>query len=110
MRRRVRQGWACDAAPGAEPDREDGRAGTRRAPARSPPPLGRRRPVLAAQSGEPIDTFFEPKAAEELVARCGLEVAEHIDRDMLHERYFAGRDDGLTPYDAERLLIAAVPR
>jgi methyltransferase (TIGR00027 family) len=66
--------------------------------------------ALAAQSGEPIDTFFAPSDAEALVARCGLEVAEHIDREELHARYFAAREDGLTPYNSERLLTAAVPR
>jgi hypothetical protein len=52
--------------------------------------------------------FLSPADAEELVGRCGLEVVDHPDRAVLHERYFAGREDELTPYTAERIMTAAV--
>jgi O-methyltransferase involved in polyketide biosynthesis len=65
--------------------------------------------AVTAQSGEPLLTFLSPSEAEELVARCGLEVVEHLDRDALRERYLAGRDDVAPPYTAERVLTAAVP-
>jgi methyltransferase (TIGR00027 family) len=65
--------------------------------------------ALAAQSGEPLLTFLSPSEAEELIARCGLEVVEHLDRDALRERYLAGRDDVAPPYTPERVLTAAVP-
>lgn len=63
---------------------------------------------VAADSGEPLLTFLSPTDAEELVGRCGFEVVDHPDRSMLHERYFAGREDDLTPYTAERVLTAVV--
>jgi methyltransferase (TIGR00027 family) len=66
--------------------------------------------AVAAQSGEPFLTFLSPSDAEELVARCGLEVVEHLDRDALRERFLAGRDDIASPYTVERVLSAAVPR
>jgi methyltransferase (TIGR00027 family) len=63
---------------------------------------------LAAQSGEPVDTFFAPSEAEALVERCGLAVVENLDSEELGRRYFAGRPDGLTPLKFERYLTAAV--
>jgi methyltransferase (TIGR00027 family) len=65
---------------------------------------------VAADSGEPLVTFLSPTDAEELVGRCGLEVVDHPDRTALHDRYFADRDDGLTPYTAERVMTAVVTR
>jgi methyltransferase (TIGR00027 family) len=64
---------------------------------------------MAAGAGEPIRTSLSPEQAEELVASCGLEVVDHPSRDDLVARYFAERDDGVKPYDAERLLAARVP-
>jgi methyltransferase (TIGR00027 family) len=63
---------------------------------------------VAADSGEPLLTFLSPADAEVLVAGCGLEVVDHPDRASLHDRYFAGRDDGLTPYTAERVMAVAI--
>jgi methyltransferase (TIGR00027 family) len=66
--------------------------------------------VLAMQRGEPIVTLLSPGDAEDLLARCGLTVIDHLDRDALCERYLAGRDDVPPPYTTERVLTAAVPR
>jgi methyltransferase (TIGR00027 family) len=63
---------------------------------------------IAEQAGELLDTFFAPAEAEALVQRCGLSVVDHVDRDDLHRRYFAGRADGLSPHTVERLLAAVV--
>ncbi|HET6867756.1 MAG TPA: class I SAM-dependent methyltransferase [Solirubrobacteraceae bacterium] len=65
---------------------------------------------LAMQRGEPIVTLLSPTEAEDLLARCGLTVIDHLDRDALRERYLAGRDDVPPPYTTERVLTAAVPR
>lgn len=65
---------------------------------------------LAMQRGEPLVTLLSPAEAEDLLARCGLTVVEHLDRDMLRERYLAGRTDVPPPYTTERVLTAAVPR
>jgi methyltransferase (TIGR00027 family) len=63
---------------------------------------------LAAQSGEPVDTFLSPSEAEALVERCGLSVVENLDSEDLRQRYFAARPDRLTPLKFERYLTAAV--
>lgn len=64
---------------------------------------------VAAQSGEPLVTFWSPDEAEQTITGCDLEVADHPDAAAIVERYFAARDDGLRPHSAERLLTAAVP-
>lgn len=64
---------------------------------------------LAASAGEAIETETSPAAMEELIRGCDLEVAEHLSRRDLHDRYFSARRDGLTPYTNERLIAAVVP-
>jgi methyltransferase (TIGR00027 family) len=63
---------------------------------------------LLASVGEPYSTLFSPTHAEALVEHCGLEVAEHLTPDVLHDRYFLDRSDGLRPSTAERLIAARV--
>lgn len=64
---------------------------------------------VAASAGEPFEMAVSPSDMEELLVGCGLKITEHLSRDDLHHRYFAGRSDGLTPYTNERLLAATVP-
>jgi methyltransferase (TIGR00027 family) len=64
---------------------------------------------LVASIGEPYTTRLSPAEADALVERCGLEVAEHPTPDVLYDRYFSDRDDGLRPSTAERLIAARVP-
>jgi O-methyltransferase involved in polyketide biosynthesis len=66
------------------------------------------RPV-AASSGEPLQGRRSQPGVVELVGRCGLRIVDQPGRNDVVARYFAGRDDGLVPYSAERLLTAAVP-
>jgi methyltransferase (TIGR00027 family) len=63
---------------------------------------------LVAAVGEPWRTRLSRTEAEALVRRCGLDVAEHPDRDDLVARYWAGRPDGLAPYGAEGVIAARV--
>jgi methyltransferase (TIGR00027 family) len=65
----------------------------------------------AVEAGEPFQTFLSPTDAEVLVGQeCGgLKVSDHPTRDELHNRYFTGRSDGLTPHTAECLIAAVVP-
>lgn len=65
---------------------------------------------ITAQSGEPLVTFWAPDEAETFVAGCGFEIIDHPDGADLAARYFAQRDDGLVPLEAERLLTAGVRR
>jgi O-methyltransferase involved in polyketide biosynthesis len=61
---------------------------------------------VLASVGELDTTMFSPANAEALVERCGLEVAEHLTPDVLYDRYFLDRSDGLRPCTAERLIAA----
>jgi methyltransferase (TIGR00027 family) len=65
--------------------------------------------TVAAKVGEPLRTGWSPDGAEQVVARCGLRVADHPSRDELVDRYFGGRADGLRPWSASRLMAASVP-
>jgi methyltransferase (TIGR00027 family) len=64
---------------------------------------------LAASKGEPLQTLLRREEAEALVRRCGLEVSDHPTCATLHDLYFAGRADDLTPWVYEQILTAAVP-
>jgi methyltransferase (TIGR00027 family) len=65
--------------------------------------------AVAAQSGEPLITLLRPAEAADVVARCGLELVEDLDRTELQHRYFKGRADIAPPYTLERALTARVP-
>jgi methyltransferase (TIGR00027 family) len=61
----------------------------------------------AAASGTPFLSFFTPEEMKALAMESGFRAAEHISAEMLAQRYFAGRTDGLRPpRNAEELLIA----
>ena len=63
----------------------------------------------AERSTEPLRSFFVPEEIVEIVARCGLHVADHADRDDLIRRYFADRGDGLEPWGVAHIVAAVVP-
>jgi methyltransferase (TIGR00027 family) len=61
----------------------------------------------ARASGTPFLSFYPPEAITSLALASGFREAEHISGDMLTQRYFARRDDGLRPpNNAEELLVA----
>ncbi|WP_343547964.1 class I SAM-dependent methyltransferase [Ralstonia sp.] len=63
----------------------------------------------ARASGTPFISFFTPPEMLALARENGFRDAQHISADMLTERYFAGRADGLRPpRNAEELLVATV--
>ena len=63
----------------------------------------------ARASGTPFISFFTPPDMLALARENGFRNAQHISADMLTERYFAGRTDGLRPpRNAEELLVATV--
>jgi len=64
---------------------------------------------IAARAREPVQTRWSPTEAEQVVLRCGLQVADHPSRDELVRRYFADRTDGLQPVSSSRLIAATVP-
>ncbi len=62
----------------------------------------------ARASGTPFISFFTPEEMLELATDAGFRQVEHVSADMLTQRYFAGRTDGLRPpSNAEELLLAA---
>ncbi|HWV06610.1 class I SAM-dependent methyltransferase [Ralstonia sp.] len=63
----------------------------------------------ARASGTPFISFFTPPEILALAHENGFRDAQHISADMLTERYFSGRADGLRPpRNAEELLVATV--
>jgi methyltransferase (TIGR00027 family) len=63
---------------------------------------------LAASLGEPVQPGWPASEIEQLIGRCGLQVADHPARADLEQRYFAGRADGLRPCTVETLVTARV--
>ena len=64
---------------------------------------------MADGCGQPRQTRLSPPDARALVEReSGLTVSEHLGRDELHKRYFANRQDDLTPYSVLRFIAAMV--
>jgi methyltransferase (TIGR00027 family) len=61
----------------------------------------------ARASGTPFISFFTPIQILELAREAGFRDVRHVSADMLAERYFAGREDGLRPPSGgEELLVA----
>ena len=63
---------------------------------------------LAASLGEPLQPGWPAIEIEQLISRSGLKVVDHPVRADLQARYFAGRTDGLRPYNVETLVTARV--
>jgi methyltransferase (TIGR00027 family) len=62
----------------------------------------------ARASGTPFISFFTPQQMLALAREAGFKDVRHISANMLADRYFAGRTDGLSPpNNAEELLVAA---
>ncbi|MCC9310604.1 class I SAM-dependent methyltransferase [Kitasatospora sp. RB6PN24] len=60
-----------------------------------------------ARAGDtPFLSFFSPDRLLELALAAGFRDARHISADVLNERYFAGRGDGLRTTNAEEFLLA----
>lgn len=59
-------------------------------------------PELPAAPGWPVIEI------ERLISQCGLKVVDHPARADLEQRYFAGRADGLRPYNVETLVTARI--
>jgi methyltransferase (TIGR00027 family) len=61
----------------------------------------------ARASGTPFISFFAPAEMLTLAREAGFRDARHVSAEMLTQRYFAGRTDGLRPpNNAEDLLVA----
>jgi methyltransferase (TIGR00027 family) len=77
----------------------------------APPPI---QPILrqaargAAASGHPWISLLRPDQAIELARQGGFGDVELVTSFDLHDRYFAGRPDGLSPAGGEDLIVATV--
>lgn len=60
----------------------------------------------ARASGTPFISFYTPDDMLALARDAGFRDARHVSADMLNERYFAGRTDGLRTLRGEELLVA----
>jgi len=60
----------------------------------------------ARGSGTPFISFFSPEEIVALALDVGFAAAHHVSADMLNERYFADRTDGMRTSNAEGLLVA----
>ncbi|TAK00049.1 MAG: SAM-dependent methyltransferase [Candidatus Manganitrophaceae bacterium] len=61
----------------------------------------------ARASGTPFITFFTPTQMLALARNAGFREVQHVSADMLAQRYFSGRTDGLRPpSNSEELLVA----
>jgi methyltransferase (TIGR00027 family) len=68
--------------------------------------------LLAAQkgaraSGTPFISFFSPSGMLAMARDAGFAQARHVSGDLLNQRYFAGRSDGLRTSNGEELLVAS---
>lgn len=62
----------------------------------------------ARATGTPFLSFYRPEEMLDLARRTGFADVQHVSADMLNERYFAGRRDGLRTLRGEELLIASI--
>jgi methyltransferase (TIGR00027 family) len=62
--------------------------------------------ALVSGTGEPLQSGWKPEAFEALLSDVGFSIIEHATERDLHERYFEGRADGLTPGVPARLIVA----
>ena len=60
----------------------------------------------AAASGTPFLSFYAPDDIVRLAREAGFKDARYVSGDMLNERYFAGRSDGLRTSNGEQILVA----
>ena len=61
----------------------------------------------ARAAGTPFLSFYTPDEMVALARAAGFRDARHVSADLLNERYFAGRTDGLQTVRGEELLVAA---
>lgn len=64
--------------------------------------------AAARGSGTPFISHYRPAEFEHLALDSGFSAAQCIPPSEIHDRYFAGRTDGLSPGSAEQLLVATV--
>jgi methyltransferase (TIGR00027 family) len=62
----------------------------------------------ARAAGTPFLSFYRPARMIALARTAGFTDARHVSAEMLNQRYFAARTDGLRTATGEELLVATV--
>ncbi|HEY7801928.1 MAG TPA: class I SAM-dependent methyltransferase, partial [Dehalococcoidia bacterium] len=62
----------------------------------------------ARAAGTPFISFYTPEQMLAMARDAGFRDARHVSAEMLNERYFAGRTDGLRMSKGEEMLVATV--
>ncbi|AEW99410.1 class I SAM-dependent methyltransferase [Streptantibioticus cattleyicolor] len=62
----------------------------------------------ARTSGTPFISFFTPPQMLAMARDAGFSEVRHVSADVLNDRYFTGRTDGLHTSNAEEFLVATV--
>ena len=62
----------------------------------------------ARAAGTPFVSFYTPAEMLQLARDAGFSDVEHVSPEMLNERYFADRTDGLRLSSGEQVLVATV--
>ena len=70
--------------------------------------IGRRMFRAGVRMGEPMITGFDPDEIRELLAAAGLETLEIVTPEAFRELWFAGRADGLAPWEHVYVVRARV--
>jgi methyltransferase (TIGR00027 family) len=60
----------------------------------------------ARAAGTPFISFYTPEEMQSLARTSGFREAQHVSSDMLNDRYFVARSDGLRMSKGEELLLA----
>lgn len=60
----------------------------------------------ARAAGTPFVSLFRPEEILALAREAGFRDVQHISKDEIVQRYFAGRKDGLKPSSGEEFLVA----
>ena len=60
----------------------------------------------AENSGTPFRSLFAPSEIQEAAIEAGFKSADYISAEIIYERYFSNRQDGLRAGNAEAFLVA----
>jgi O-methyltransferase involved in polyketide biosynthesis len=63
---------------------------------------------LVASFGEPLVSGFEPQAMPAELGKHGFELIEDMGPEEQMQQFFAGREDGIRPFEIARIAHARV--
>jgi methyltransferase (TIGR00027 family) len=63
---------------------------------------------IAVINGTPFLSYYTPAEIQESAKKAGFSKMQYLSAEILKERYFTGRTDGLRPSSAEEMILASV--